>query len=449
MRVTTLFNRILGLPGVWVCSVAFTDQGLVLGLRRRRGRRYRCPCGYSTQARYDLARRRWRHLDFGATKVWLEADIARVDCPSCGVRTELVSWARPGARHTRDFQIVSCWLAQRMDKTSVARLLRCSWEAVDHAVKQVVADQLDQPGQGPQAPSGAGARLDRLDGLRRVGVDEISHKRGHSYLTIVCDHDTGRVVWIADGRTREAFESFFVALGPQRAAQLEAITMDASTIYAPVAAEQAPQATLCLDPFHIIKWANDTLDRVYKTSPPPKPPAKPANPAGKTRKTRKTGKAKPVKKAKQSPYAVTRSWRRLRGALRAAKQNLDTDRRKLINSLRRHRYMLWRAWELKEKLRDLYRKTSPRRARTYLKNWITQALRSRIGPFHTLALQLRRHFDAIAAAVEHGLSNSRAEGINTKIRVIQRHGYGLTPGSLTAMIWLCLGGIHINLPTQT
>ena len=118
-------------------SAAFTDQGLVIGLRRRR-RRLICPCGASTMARYDTSRR-WRHLDFGACQVWLEADIYRNDCRSCTrVRTEQVLSARPNARHTTDFENVAAWLAQRMDKASIARLLRCSWEAVDAIVTRVV-----------------------------------------------------------------------------------------------------------------------------------------------------------------------------------------------------------------------------------------------------------------------------------------------------------------------
>ena len=131
VRLTTAFNRILRLSGATVQSAAFTEQGLVIALRRRQ-RRLVCPCGASTMARYDSSRRRWRHLDFGACQVWLEADIHRIDCRSCcRVRTEQVPWARPSARHTTDFENVAAWLAQRMDKASIARLLRCSWEAVD------------------------------------------------------------------------------------------------------------------------------------------------------------------------------------------------------------------------------------------------------------------------------------------------------------------------------
>jgi transposase len=130
VRLTTAFNKILQLPSASVHSVAFTDQGIVIGLRRRR-RRLLCPCGATTPARYDSARRRWRHLDFGACQVWLEADIHRIDCRACRrVRTEQVPWARPNARHTSDFENVVAWLAQRMDKTSIVSMVPTAHAAV-------------------------------------------------------------------------------------------------------------------------------------------------------------------------------------------------------------------------------------------------------------------------------------------------------------------------------
>jgi transposase len=183
----------------------------------------------------------------------LEAEIARVDCRRCGrVRTEEVPWARPGARASRDFEDMIAWLAQRMDKTSVSRLLRCAWQTVDRAVKRVVADHLDDT---------------RLDRLYRIGVDEISYRRGHRYLSVVADHDTGRVVWVARNRDQEAFGGFFDALGDQRCQALTAITGDASGIYLPVARARAVNATICLDPFHVIKWANEALDAFYRSTP--------------------------------------------------------------------------------------------------------------------------------------------------------------------------------------
>jgi len=411
VRVCTLFNRILQLPGASVCSVAFTDSGLVLGLRRPRNRMLLCPCGTKTWASYDRSRRRWRHLNFGPTRVFLEADVYRLDCRGCGaVRTEQVPWARAGARHTRDFDDVIGWLAQRADKTTVAKLLGCAWETVDRAAKRLVDEHLDDA---------------RLNDLYRIGIDEISYKRGHKYLTIVADHDTGRVVWISPDRNKAALEDFFDALGEQRTAALQAITLDGSSIYRPVVVQRAGHATVCLDPFHVIQWCNEALDSFYQSQPAPAP------------LYLTTGHTR------QWP------WRRLRLALRSGSERLNENQHELINNIRRHNYRLYRAWELKEQLRELYRSVDPVDAPRYLTRWCTSALRSKIRAFETLARRIRRHFDAVIAAVQLGLSNSRLEGINSKIRVIQRRGYGHpTPESLMTMVYLCLSGINLSLPTQ-
>jgi transposase len=341
--------------------------------------------------------------------VWLVADVHRVDCAGCGrVRTEEVPWARPRARHSRDFEDLTAWLAQRMDKSSIARMLRCSWEAVDAIVVRVVADRIDDS---------------RLDGLVHIGVDEISYRRGHRYLTVVADHDTGNVVWVSQNRTKDSFEQFFNALGA-RVDALEAVTCDASSIYLPVARQRAPEATICLDPFHVITWAGEALDAVWDQQRPLF-----ANKIG---------------------YRPNRApVRRARFALRIGAEKLQPHQRTFIRGLRRERYRLFRAWELKEQLRDLYRQVRPDDAFTYLKTWITRAIRSKVTAFINLARRLRKHFHAIIASIHYGLSNSRLEGINAKIRVIQRRAYGHpSPESLTAMIYLCLGGITITPPTQ-
>jgi transposase len=119
--------------------------------------------------------------------------------------------------------------------------------------------------------------------------------------------------------------------------------------------------------------------------------------------------------------------------------------RQILRLLRRHRYRIWRAWELKEQLRD----TDPAEACAYPKRWCTSAERSRIPAFRNLVRRIEKHFDAIIAAVELGLSNSLLEGINAKIRLIQRSDYGFrNVDALTAAIYLCLGAIPLNLPTE-
>ena len=138
--------------------------------------------GTRARAFYDRSTRRWRHLDMAGTQLWLRAEIRRLECPTCGVRTERVAWARPGSRFTIDFEDLVAWLAQRSAKSTVAELMRCSWESVDRIVTSVVAEHLDDS---------------RWDGLVHLGVDEIAYRNGHRYLTVVVDHDTNRVVWAA------------------------------------------------------------------------------------------------------------------------------------------------------------------------------------------------------------------------------------------------------------
>ena len=405
MRVSTAFNRMLAIDGASVTAVAFTGDGIVVSLRRR-ARRHRCPCGRGASG-YDRSVRRWRHLDLAASKLWLEAEIWRVDCRACGrVRTEVLPWARPGARFSRDLEAVIAWLAQRTDKTSICRLLRVSWEAVQAVVMRVVADHLDDS---------------RLDGVFNLGVDEISYKRGHQYLTVVADHDTGRVLHVAEGRSHAALNSFFEALGPERCSQVQAISMDMAVVWRQPCVDHIPQAAMCFDPFHVVRLANLALDAVYKAM-------------GRQHGTG-TG---------------DRNWRRTRYALRAGAEKLEDHHRAALNELRRSRYALWRAWDLKERLRSLYRHVPASDARSYLRAWCRSAERSRLRPFINLARQIRKHFDGIVNAVEHRLSNSRLEGINAKIRLINRRGYGHPKAEhLAAMIHLCLGGITIPLPTET
>lgn len=405
MRVASLFNRLLALPGTWVSGVRFVADGIEVDVRLR-SRWLRCPCGFTARAGYDRSRRRWRHIDLAAAKLWLVADIRRLDCPNCGVRTEQVPWARPGARHTRDFEDTVTWLAQRTDKTTISRLLRCSWEAVSRIVTRVVADHLDDR---------------RLDRLYRIGVDEVCYRHPGQYLSVVGDHDRRRVVWVAPGRDKAALSSFYDALGPDRRAGLQAVSMDMSSAYTGATAEHVPNAVICCDPFHVIQWANRALDAVYS-----------AETAGRARLE-----------------LTPRQRRQLRWNLRTGAERLTPARTRAINQLRRSANRLYRAWQLKEQLRDLYRTVAPDHAYRYLTAWCTAARRSRLPAFTNLAATIHARRTEITAALQQGLSNGLIEGINSKIRLINARGYGHhSPQALTAMIYLCLGGITIQLPTQ-
>jgi transposase len=189
VRVVTAFKRLLRLPGASIRDVSFTAEGVVVTVRLKRRRRVCAECGQTGRQLqvHDRRIKRWRHLDLGSSRLIIECELRRLRCRDCGVRLEPVPWARSGAHHTRDFEDVVAWLAQQMAFAPITRLLRIGWHTIGPIVQRVVADHLDE---------------DRLTGLVAIGVDEISYRRHHRYLTSVVDHGTGAIVWCAPGRNR-------------------------------------------------------------------------------------------------------------------------------------------------------------------------------------------------------------------------------------------------------
>jgi transposase len=186
MRVAAAFSRLLRLDGVWVKRVQFAADRVIVTVALRR-RRLVCPrCGFCTPHRYndqdhDSA---WRHLDLGVWRLEVRARLRRLECPADGVRVEGVPFARHRSGFTRDFEQLVAWLTTRTDKTAITRLVRIDWDTVGRIVERVSASELDP---------------DRLDGLFELGIDEVSWRKQHRYLTLVTDHQRGCVVWGTDG----------------------------------------------------------------------------------------------------------------------------------------------------------------------------------------------------------------------------------------------------------
>lgn len=407
MRVSTAFNRLLAIPGASVTEVDITDRAVLVTLRPR-ARLLRCSCGKQFRSFYDRRERRWRHLDLAGRRLWLVFEIRRVDCPDCGIVTEELPWARPGARHTRDFEDTVLWLAQRTDRTSVATLMRCAWETVTAIIKRGVAELLDER---------------RLTALYRIGVDEICYRHPHRYLTIIGDHASGTVIDVQPGKSRESLTNFYTSQSDSILAGIEAVTMDVSSVYTAVTQEHLPEATICYDGFHILQWVNRALDRVFSEAA--------AGP--------------------EKVHMSSTQWRTTRWALRTGENKLPENKRALVNEIAKRNRRVGRAWALKEQARDLYRYDhEPGIARQLLKAWITAAKRSRIPAFAALGKRFEVYTEPILAAIELGLSNALAEGINAKIRLINARGYGHhSAETLTSMIYLCLGGLQVKLPMKT
>jgi transposase len=419
----TLWRALLGVEKAVVEDIEFDEEAelLVAHVRPRARARARAGCGRCGRRSpgYDRGegRRRWRALDLGTVQVVLEADAPRVNCAEHGPTVAAVPWARHGAGHTRVFDEQVAWLATQCSKSAVTELMRIAWRTVGAIITRVWAD--------------VETVHDRFADLRRIGIDEISYKRNHKYLTVVVDHDSGRLVWAAPGRDRATVHRFFDALGEDRCAQISHVSADGAEWIADVVAQRCPDAVRCADPFHVVKWATEALDEVRRDAwNAARGDVRAQRAAGKT--IRASGRAKAVKGA--------------RFALWKNPENLSTAQQAKLAWIAKTEPRVHRAYLLKEGLRLVFQLPHDE-AGDALDHWINWARRSRIPIFVRLQQRILKHKTAILAAIEHGLSNGRIESVNTKIRLITRIAFGFSsPQALIALAMLSLGGHRPTLP---
>jgi transposase len=332
----------------------------------------------------------------------LRYDSRRVECRRCNaVVVETVPWAEPSSWFTRPFEDHVAYLAQRSDQTTVSTLMRVAWQTVGSIVERVVARH--QTG-------------DPLDGLTQIGVDELSYRRHHEYITVVVDHTRGHVVWAKPGKNADTLKAFFSELGPERCAKLEAVTIDMSGAYIKAVTECSPQAQIIFDRFHVQRLVQDAVDQVRRDE------------------VRAAPSDEERKHLKGTRWPLLKSFWNL--------SLFDSNR---LTSLQRDNQRLYRAYLLKEAMVAVLDCTSEWLARRKLDEWVRWARRSRLEPFKRVAATIGDHAEGILAYVRSGLSNGRTEGLNGKARTITRRAYGFhSADGLIALLKLCCSGIHLN-----
>ena len=457
MRVTTAFSRLLRLQGVWVRKVRFKPDRVVVEVVLKR-RRLHCPlCEYSTRSRKD---RRpvdsvWRHLDLGVWRLEVCCRRRRLWCPEHGARTEGVPFARPGSEFTRDFEWLVAWLATRTDKTTIKRMLRIDWDTVGRIVKRVCDDELDP---------------DRLHGLFDIGIDEVSWKKQHNYLTLVADHQRRCVVWGCDGQGEKAADRFFAELDPEperadpspphgaimvpfgpcptvpaahgipgawlgpgleldprlfaRASRLRAISMDMTPGYAASARNHAPQAESCIDPYHVVQLANQALDEVRRAY---------------WNELRRLGDQQAAKRFKDSRWCLLKR-----------PEKLSDEQTATLARIKAAGGEVWRAYELKEAVRGIFQPgLSLEDVEVLIDRLLSRLARSRLQPFIRLGKTIRRHRAGILAAIRLGINQGRTEALNNKVRLITRRAYGFhSAKAALALVLLTCGPITLHLPHE-
>ena len=432
MRNARVWRALLGVDKAIVDEVEFDgDAGVLLAHARPvRGERGRCGLCRRRCAGYDggQGRRGWRALDLGVIRAEIEAEVPRVSCPEHGVVVAAVPWARHGAGHTRFFDDQVAWLAVAASKSAVMTLMRVAWRTVGAIVTRVADDAM--------------AGVDRFAGLRRIGIDEISYKKGHRYLTVVVDHDARKLIWAGPGRDKATVRRFFDQLGAERCALITHVSADAADWIADVVAERCPNATQCADAFHVVAWATDALDELRRQV------WNEARALARGEPSRTRGR--PRADAPPRPgHEQARGLKHARYALWKNPDNLTERQRDKLAWIAATNPKLYRGYLLKEGLRYVF-KVKGDAGKQALDRWLAWTARCRIPTFVELGRKIRRHRATIDAALEHDLSNALIESTNTKIRLLQRVAFGFaSPQALIALAMLSLGGFRPQLPGRT
>ncbi len=384
MRESTLWRALVGVENTVIEGVDFDPGALmvtiavrpVVGRRNRCGRCMRPAAGYDT----GRGRRYWRTLDLGTIRCRLHGEAPRVKCREHGVVVAHVPWARHDAGATCVFEEQVAWLATQTSKYAVTELMRVAWRTVGAVIGRVWAE--------------VEGRVDRMGGLAKIGIDEVSYRRGRLFLMVVIDHDTGRLVWAGQGQTKATLQGFFDLLGPKRCTEITHVTADSAAYIADVVAQNCPDAVQAADPFHVVKWANDALGEVRLDVWRETRRIARANSRGKGRAPRDATEEFP---AHQRLKILTRS----RYALWKNPENLTESQRAKLDWIAATDDRLWRAYQLKEGLRTIF-KLSHQEASVALDNWITSASRCQIPQFVDLARTIKAQRGPILLAICQG-----------------------------------------------
>jgi transposase len=322
-----------------------------------------------------------------------------------------VPFARHRSGFTRDFEDVAAFLATKTDKTTIARFLRIDWDTVGRICERVVATNLE---------------AERLDGLIHIGVDEVSWRKHHNYLTLVTNHTSGKIVWGKAGKDTATMDAFFDELGSGRAGQIEAVSMDMGPAFArSVRAEgHAPQAVICIDPFHAVKLVSQALDVERRKA---------------CNELRHGGNPQAAKKFKGARWALLKN-----------PTNLSDEQAATLRKLKRRGGDVWRAYTLKEAFRAIFAgDLSLDQVTELIDRWISRASRSRLPAFVKAAKTIRKFRDGLLAAIRLNINNGRAEGLNNVVRLIFRRARGFhSPEAALALVMLSCGPITLHLPHE-
>jgi transposase len=333
---------------------------------------------------YDRSVRRARDLSNGDTRIYLEFDVRRVDCRSCGqVKREQLSFLADNTHYTERFAYYVGRRCRAATMQDVAKELYLDWHAVKDLEKQYMRAQLARAG---------------TPGPKVIGIDEISIRKGHTYRIVVSDLVRSRPIWFGgEDRSEASMSQFYQWLGAKKRQGVRLAVMDMGKPFRNATQQYAPQAAILFDKFHVMRHLGEALDKVRKSE-----------------YARLSGRERRFIKGQKYPLLSNR-------------ENLTLEGRQALKTLLAANKRLNTAYLLKESFGQLWNYEREGWARRFFENWRSALKWQRLQPYEKFAEMIDRHWHGITAygKPENKVALGFVEGLNTKIRVIQRRAYGL------------------------
>jgi transposase len=379
---TSLLYHAFGIRGYGYVRTEYQDGQVIFTIAQDPADCRCSACGCRDVISRGQAQRRFRSLPIGSRTTAVVLPIPRVECTACGVvRQVKVPFADPRLSYTKSFERYVLELSRRMTIRDVAHHLEVGWDLVKDIPKRDLSRRYAKP---------------KLKHLRYLAIDEIAVAKGHRYLTVVLDLESGAVVFVGDGKGADALKPFWKRLRPS-GAKIEAVAMDMSGAYQSAVLTHLPKAKIVFDHFHVIKLFNEKLSDLRREL---------------------------YREATEVQHkAVLKGTRWL---LLKNPENLDAqkdEKRRLDEALALNQ-PLATAYYLKDELRRFWEQPGKRFATTFLDGWIRRATASGIKILQQMAKTLAAHRSGLLAYYDVMISSGPLEGTNHKIKTRKRQAYG-------------------------
>jgi transposase len=406
MRDTDLYKQILGLENPWYVSrveLKVAEKRVDIWIEHDFGVQWECPkCSQTFTCRDHAEERIWRHMDTCQFRTYLHARIPRIDCPEHGVLQVKVPWSEARSRFTLLFEcFVIDVIAQCANIQGACRLLRLNWDEVWGVMNRAVARGLNR-------------KQERV--IPALGIDEKAFKKGHKYMTVVCDLERATVEHVAEDRKAESLQAFWKSLSPEQLDGVEAVSMDMWTPYIQATMQCLPDADqkIVFDRFHIMSHMVKAVDTVRK------------------------------QEHRQLSAAGDDTLKGTKYLWLFSSENLPDKHRPKFEGLKEMNLKVGKAWAIKESLRELWEYRHPELARHFFKKWYAWASHARLEPVRKVAAMIKKHLENVLTYCRHRVTNAVAEGLNSKIMTIKRRacGYRNKEHFKTAIYFFC-GGLHL------